>query len=188
MEALALPAGRKPKTGLRFRRAAIRIDMTPMVDLGFLLITFFIYTSAMSDPSTMDLFMPKDGPPVNTAASGAFTVLIGNNGAVAYYENELEPDASNLHRIRPEALRAALMKKKKEVIAQYVRDPDCEAKALSEKRSPDDCRQRKLMVMIKPGKNADYKTVVGVLDEMVINKIARYALVTPDVDELKYIP
>ncbi|WP_018630735.1 ExbD/TolR family protein [Niabella aurantiaca] len=186
--AATLPIGRKRNRGVLSAHARLRIDMTPMVDLGFLLITFFIYTSTMSDPATMDLFMPKDGPPAPVAASGSFTILIGNNGAVACYEDRLKPDGSNLHSLAPGTLRAALMQKKKEVIARYTPDPACEARALSEKRPVSDCRQGRLMVMIKPGKNADYRTVVHVLDEMVINKIARYALVAPDADDLKYIP
>lgn len=188
IEAAPSPVTRKRSRGVVLRHAHLKIDMTPMVDLGFLLITFFIYTSAMSDPFTMDLFMPKDGPQAPTAASGALTVLIGNNGSVAYYEDQLKPDGSNLHPVAPGALRAALIRKKKEVMAQYVPDPACEARALAEKRPVADCRQSKLTVMIKPGKDADYKTVVDVLDEMLINKIARYALVTPDADDLRYIP
>jgi len=188
IEAAASPVACKRSRGVALRHAQLKIDMTPMVDLGFLLITFFIYTSAMSDPFTMDLFMPKDGPQAPTAASGALTILIGSKGSVAYYEDQLKPDGANLHRSTPGALRAALIRKKKEVMAQYVPDPACEARALSEKRSAADCRQSKLMVMIKPGKDANYKTVVDVLDEMLINKIARYALVTPEANELKYIP
>ncbi|ANH79707.1 biopolymer transporter ExbD [Niabella ginsenosidivorans] len=171
-----------------FSRSGLRIDMTPMVDLGFLLITFFIYTSAMSDPATMDLFMPKNGPPVNTAVSGAFTILVGNNRAVAYYEGNLAANASNLSHGSLTELRKALIRKKREVMAAYVPDAGCEAKALAEKRSIDDCRQNKLMVLIKPGKNANYKTIVNVLDEMSINRIARYALVAPEKEEQQLIP
>ncbi|MGJ7031925.1 ExbD/TolR family protein [Niabella hirudinis] len=188
METATMPVARKHRRGVAFRHVYLKIDMTPMVDLGFLLITFFIYTSAMSDPATMNLFMPKDGPPTGVAATGALTVLIGNNGAVACYEDKLKPDGTNLYSVTPAQLRATLMRKKKEVMAQYIPDAACEAKAIAEKRSPEDCRQHKLMVMIKPGENADYKTVVKVLDEMIINKIARYALVKPEPHELKYIP
>ncbi|MBO9618515.1 MAG: biopolymer transporter ExbD [Niabella sp.] len=188
VETVAQPISSKRSIRKTFSGPNLRIDMTPMVDLGFLLITFFIYTSTMSEPATTDLFMPKDGPPINTAASGAFTILVGDNGAVAYYEEILKPDASNLHRGSLTELRGALIRKKKEVMAAYVRDAACEAKAVAEKRSPEDCRQSKLMILIKPGKNANYKTIVNVLDEMTINRIARYALVAPAADETKLIP
>lgn len=188
IEMIAQPISSKRSMRKAFRSPHLKIDMTPMVDLGFLLITFFIYTSTMSEPATTDLFMPKDGPPITTAASGAFTILVGDNGAVAYYEETLKPDASNLRHGSVMELRSALIRKKKEVIAAYVPDAGCEAKAVREKRSVEDCRQGKLMVMIKPGKNANYKTIVDVLDEMTINRIARYALITPTTDEAKLIP
>ncbi|MCF3109965.1 biopolymer transporter ExbD [Niabella sp. CC-SYL272] len=188
MEMVPVPVDRKRHRGLSFSRSAIKIDMTPMVDLGFLLITFFIYTTAMGDPSTMSLSMPKDGPQAPTASSGVFTILVGDHGRLTYYEGPLQPKGLNLHEITPGALRTELMRKKAEVMAQYVPDPVCEAKAQAENRSPETCRQNKLMVIIKPGKNADYKTVVRVLDEMLINQVARYALTAPDAEELKHIP
>ena len=53
----------------------LKIDMTPMVDLGFLLITFFIFTSAISESKGLNLYMPKDGPNTNQPASKALTLF-----------------------------------------------------------------------------------------------------------------
>ncbi len=87
------PASKKPK---RFLQGLI---LTPMVDLGFLLITFFIFTTTMSQPTAMKLFLPKDTdkPEEQNKAkeSGALTLLLGKVDNVYYYEGQLDPSASN---------------------------------------------------------------------------------------------
>src|SRR5688500_2538487 len=69
------------------------VDMTPMVDLGFLLITFFIFTATMSTPSTMRLTMPKDDNKpedlTEVKESAALTIMMGKNNNIFYYEGQL---------------------------------------------------------------------------------------------------
>ena len=67
-----------------------KIDMTPMVDLGFLLITFFVVTAEMSKQVTLDLFMPKDGPHMPVGKSDALTVLLSKNKTLYYYHGDWE--------------------------------------------------------------------------------------------------
>lgn len=75
-----------------------RVDMTPMVDLGFLLITFFIMTTELSKPTAMDLYMPKDGPPTHLCETCALTVLVDKDN-LYYYEGQWE-DAIRHNKIR----------------------------------------------------------------------------------------
>ncbi len=139
------------------KKASTRVDLTPMVDLGFLLITFFIFTTTMSQPTAMKLFLPKDTdtPEEQNKAkeSGALTLLLGSNENVYYYEGQLDAQASNF--------KTSNMKEIRDVI-------------ISKKRSTPEAD---LVIIIKPGAEATYKDVVDILDEMTINDIKRYALV-----------
>ena len=90
-------SGHKKGPGVKkAKKLSTRVDMTPMVDLGFLLITFFIFTTTMSSPTTMDLYMPKDTDEKDqnkAKESGSLTLLLGKNDVVYYYEGILAEDA-----------------------------------------------------------------------------------------------
>ena len=92
--------GHKKGPGVKkAKKLSTRVDMTPMVDLGFLLITFFIFTATMSSPKTMDLNMPKDSEKkedeTKVKQSGALTIMLGKGDKVYFYEGELAPDGAN---------------------------------------------------------------------------------------------
>jgi biopolymer transport protein ExbD len=157
--------GHKKGPGVKkSKKLSTRVDLTPMVDLGFLLITFFIFTTTMSQPTAMKLFLPKDTdkPEEQNKAkeSGALTVLLGSNDAVFYYEGQLDATGSNF--------KSTTMKQVRDVIIEKKR------------RTPVE----DLVIVIKPGAEATYRDVVDILDEMTINDIKRYALVDiSDVEE-----
>ncbi|MES1217238.1 MAG: biopolymer transporter ExbD, partial [Bacteroidota bacterium] len=79
----------------RLKRANLKIDMTPMVDLGFLLICFFVITTTMSEPKATELFMPKEGPPMNIADSKTLTVLLSKDNRIFYYHGNWETAIKN---------------------------------------------------------------------------------------------
>src|SRR3954464_1053579 len=74
------------------KKLSTRIDLTPMVDLGFLLITFFMFTTTLAKPKTMEINMPYKDPNLKEEeknklkASAAMTVLLSKNHRVYYYE------------------------------------------------------------------------------------------------------
>jgi len=157
------------------------VDMTPMVDLGFLLITFFIFTTTMSSPTTMELYMPKDtdkDEDQNKAKeSGALTIMLSKDNHVYYYEGQLKEDASNFLSVNFAGIRKIIIDKKKSVIDAHQHDAGCEkiwAKNAGDKKS---CLDKDLVIVIKPDEQATYKNTVDILDEMAISDIKRYAMV-----------
>jgi len=139
------------------KKLSTRVDLTPMVDLGFLLITFFIFTTTMSQPTAMKLFLPKDTDKPEeqnkVKASGALSILLSKNDHVYYYEGELAPDGSNFKSSNFKDIRDIIINKKKTT-------------------NPED-----FVVVIKPGTESTYKNTVDMLDEMTINEVKRYAMV-----------
>ncbi|MBW0163024.1 MAG: biopolymer transporter ExbD [Sediminibacterium sp. Gen4] len=139
------------------KKLSTRVDLTPMVDLGFLLITFFIFTTTMSQPTAMKLFLPKDAdnPEDQNKAkeSGVITLLLGKDNNVFYYEGQLAPDGSNFKSSTFKEIRTVLLDKKART------------------------NEKDLVVVLKPSSESTYKNVVDILDEMTINVLKRYALV-----------
>lgn len=139
------------------KKLSTRVDLTPMVDLGFLLITFFIFTTTMSEPTAMRLFLPKDTEKPEeqnkVKASGALSIMLGKENQVFYYGGELLPDGSNFKSATFKEIRQVIIDKKKTT-------------------NPED-----FVVVIKPGPESTYKNTVDMLDEMAINEVKRYALV-----------
>ncbi|MBH2004640.1 MAG: biopolymer transporter ExbD [Sphingobacteriia bacterium] len=139
------------------KKLSTRVDLTPMVDLGFLLITFFIFTTTMSQPTAMKLFLPKDAdkPEDQNKAkeSGVITILLGKDNNVFYFEGQLDNAASNFKSSNFKDIRTVLIDKKR--------------------RTPE----KDLVVVLKPSSECTYRNVVDILDEMAINLLKRYALV-----------
>ena len=157
--------GHKKGPGVKkAKKLSTRVDLTPMVDLGFLLITFFIFTTTMSQPTAMKLYLPKDTDKPEeqnkVKASGALTLLLGKNDVIYYYEGELAPDASNFKTSNFKEIRKVITDKK---------------------RSTD---EKDFVVVIKPDNDATYKNTVDMLDEMTINDVKRYAMV--DISPVEY--
>jgi biopolymer transport protein ExbD len=138
-----------------------------MVDLGFLLITFFIFTTTMSQPTAMKLFLPKDTEKPEeqnkVKESGALTLMLGNENNIFYYEGQLAPDGSNFKSTNFKEIRKIIIDKKRST-------------------DPED-----FVVVIKPSPESTYKNTVDMLDEMTINDVKRYALVDISDVEMQFV-
>lgn len=164
------------------KKLSTRVDLTPMVDLGFLLITFFMYTTTMSKPKTMEINMPyKDEKPkpeeeTKIKNSVAMTVLLSKDHRIYYYEgladDPTKPPELKVTYFKPKGgIRDAIIDKKKRIDEQKRTDPLLTAKD-------------QLTVLIKPDVNSTYDDLVNILDEMSINDVRIYAIVDiTDVDK-----
>lgn len=126
-----------------------------MVDLGFLLITFFILTTVLSQPIVAKLLLPKDAPistPVKRNA--VLTLSLMRNDSIAWYEGISEKDKS-INYCSFGGLRSVIQQKQKEVASIL-----------------GNCKET--VLIIYPGKESTYKNFVDVLDEISINDISRY--------------
>jgi biopolymer transport protein ExbD len=70
--------GRRKKA----RRVGVRIDMTPMVDVAFLLLTFFMLTTVFSAPQTMEITLPPSDSKVEVAESNLLTIRVAQDGSI----------------------------------------------------------------------------------------------------------
>jgi biopolymer transport protein ExbD len=169
--------GRKGKTFSHHKKQMIRIDMTPMVDLGFLLITFFVFTTTIRAPTVTDLFMPKEDSkhPQPLPKTLALTLLLDDNDRIIYYHGDFDEAIQTNEIFETNYSTYSGIGK---IIRQKQKDIDASGKFTDGRRG--------LMLLIKPTSKADYKNVVDVLDEAVINDVRRYAI-EPAKEEMNYI-
>jgi len=176
MAELDTSGGGKHKGGkVRSKKASTRIDLTAMVDLAFLLITFFMLTTTLAKKKEMDLAMPDDtDKKINlpVAATRSMTIILGSHNKIEWYMGEAGKTPPTLDNYGKDGLRKALVEKSKEVIATHGTDP----------------KTNYMIVLIKPSDKSSYENLVNVLDEMTILNIQSYAI-TPllpiEVEELK---
>jgi biopolymer transport protein ExbD len=142
----------------RAKKMSTKIDMTPMVDLAFLLLTFFMLTTTFNKPQTMEINMPvkdkTDDNPVKIKASEALTIILGKNDKVYYFKGLNDGQA------QPELVTTDYSDKGIRTVLLDMGN-----------KIPN------LTVLIKPTKTARYKNIVDILDEMNITNSRRYALV-----------
>lgn len=132
----------------------ISVDLTPMVDLGFLLISFFVFTTTMAKTTVMDIVTPVDAPPGNKVCNScALTVLLDKNDELYYYTGAFEN--GNLAKSDFASIRNVIQQRK---LALENMDRD----------------RSQFALIIKSSDAARFKNFIDITDEVTINDVKRY--------------
>jgi biopolymer transport protein ExbD len=188
------------------KKHSTRIDMTPMVDLMCLLITFFMLTTAFSKPKVMVITMPEKSDKPSDAPeipkNRTLNILLTEGHKVYYYIGIADPKkpAEMPQLIKTDfskdGIRKILLIKNKDLftkIAEY-RDLRVTGKVIIADTTADNQikkfkKEDKVgpIVLIKADDKAKYKDMVDIIDEMAICNIASYAVVDPSPVEIEML-
>lgn len=143
--------GGKKGGKVRTKKQATKVDLTAMVDLAFLLITFFMLTTSLSKPAAMEIAKPdkdaKDENRLELRESQTMTILLGKNDKIAWYMGEAGKSAPTIEGFND--IRSSLLKNKEQVKKSTGRD---------------------IVIIIKPTDGSTYKNFVDIMDEIAITK------------------
>lgn len=147
---------------VRSKKQSTRVDMTPMVDLGFLLITFFMFTTTFSKPNVMDLGLPAKPQPGQQADPGelklanSLTLILGKDNKIFWHQQDnttLNDSNLNETTFDREGVRKVIQQAKANAIDKKI-----------------------FTVIIKPTDDSVYKNFVDILDEMKITNTTKYGV------------
>ena len=147
---------------IRSKKASTRIDLTAMVDLAFLLITFFIMTTTQAKPKAMDMFMPdksKKDVQLPVPETRTMTVLLGSNNKLEWYVGAPGKSAPTVDNFGKDGIRKTLVEQDKKIQESH--------------QGPDNY----MIVLVKASDKATYKDFVNMLDEINIAGIKVYGVV-----------
>jgi biopolymer transport protein ExbD len=147
--------GKQKHSKKKRRRIGVRIDMTPMVDVAFLLLTFFMLTTTMAKPQTMEINLPPGDANVEVAESNLLTVRVvpTDKDTIWIYTNIGVDKPVKIEGSRAKSIRA---------LGKLLYD--------NNKANP------KLITLLKIDKKAKYVDMVNIMDEMNLADITRFSL------------
>jgi biopolymer transport protein ExbD len=188
----------------RAKKSSTRIDMTPMVDLAFLLLTFFVLTSTFSKPKAMEINFPadpkdeKDRQKVNNA----LTFIMSKDNSIYYYEGEFYPPSNKDGKppttlvetnFSKEGLHKLLLERHKptvdaihELEEKYKRKEIADT-TLKRLINVEKGKKEALTVLIKADDKATYKNVIDLIDELNVCLVGKYAVVDMMPTELELL-
>jgi biopolymer transport protein ExbD len=155
----------KTNTGTIKRKLhSTRVDLTPMVDLGFLLITFFIFTTSLTEPKALNFIVPANGDSTQTGEKKTLNLILQRDDKVHYYVGN-EVGKQGCTDFSTDGVRKIIREMKASVLAQFGDAGD-------------------MVVLIRPTPESSYKNLVDILDEMMIMNVKKYALMDEPADQI----
>jgi biopolymer transport protein ExbD len=205
-EIIANEGGHGKKKGkARAKKHGTHIDMTPMVDLACLLLTFFMLTTAFSKPKVMEIVLPekadKNVKQPELDKDRALHVILIEGDKVLWYNGLADPSKPPLPTLTEtdfsaDGIRRVLLQRNKDLFIEIEEmNKNVTEGKLEIPRDSVASRRKKMMtadkkgpvVLIKAAENVKYKNIVDIIDEMAICNVARYALVDINPVEKKMV-
>ena len=141
---------------IRLKKMPVRVDLTAMVDLAFLLITFFMLTTSLTKPKVMPVVMPAKGAAGPVGEHSTMTICLGRNNQMLWFLGQPDKPLTVPQVITGETvLRKAIINTHKQVLALGYKN---------------------FMVLVKPDEHSLYESLVNVLDELKITDVQSYAI------------
>jgi biopolymer transport protein ExbD len=196
--------GHKGKGKRKPKKHGTHIDMTPMVDLACLLLTFFMLTTAFNKPKVMEIILPEkpkeNEKPPELDKDRALNILLVENDKVLWYVGLADPNKTlpvlAEADFSKDGIRKVLLQRNKELFTRVssMKQDVVEGKLKLPKDSIDNRIKRFYkedkngpIVLIKAAEGVKYRNVVDIIDEMAITNIARYSLVDINPVEKKMV-
>jgi len=154
-------------------RKQVRVDLTPMVDLAFLLISFFMLSTVMGKPRAMELNQPKSGEPIDVADCQVLNILIDKNDKVYSYDGLNVQDMQCTSFNGNDGIRQVILSKARNIKAECG--------------NYTSGKPREIICLIKLLPGASYKSMVDILDEMDITSTKTYTLQDPLDEEIRQV-
>jgi len=181
----------------RAKKMSTKIDMTPMVDLAFLLLTFFILTSTFNKPKALDLAFPAKPKPdeeIKKEPANGISILITSDDKVYWYPGQLKPESDvQATDYSKNGLRMIFTNGNSKIIAKmnslrkevqgWDYEPAIADSIFKARAKPIKGDQDALVVLIKADDKASYKNVIDVVDELNITDIGKFAIVEMSPEE-----
>ena len=151
------PERRGKKGGRKRKRIGFHLDMTPMVDVAFLLLTFFMLTTTFAKSNTMEINIPPETGEVSIAERNVMTLRVPGDGFAYWSLGETAPHRTQLYDQTAGGV-AVLSKDVRQLLQQQS------------------AANKKLVIVVKISEKAKYRSLVDIIDELNLLKIDRFSL------------
>lgn len=156
--ALKIERSKRGKASKRkkMKRVSYHLDMTPLVDITFLLLTFFMFTTTMAAPQVMEMSIPPEVvDQVEVKCSELMQIYVRDDNKIFYAICDEDPQEIEINKV----------------------------KALAEVENLREGKRNRLITAVKPSQDADYGTIVNILDELNMAEVLITAEIAKEFDD-----